>query len=119
MDQNQFQAALAKHNKRKARIAAAAAQAADPKPVPLPMAEQSEAPQAKGMLPFVAVPKVKKVEKPRVDLPRPKPMVFTVEGPVPMTFKLEWSGTLMGSQLTEPTLKELFKKCLHPMGRVS
>lgn len=70
-------------------------------------------------LPFVKVEAAPKKEKP-VEVPRPAPKALevSVSGPVSFKFSIDWSGTLMGGQMNEQTLKALFAKYLTPIGRV-
>lgn len=112
MDQNQFQAALRKHEARKAKkLAAEAAKNPPLKP---------EGFKVLGALPFEPVyekPKAKEkpVEQPR---PAPKALEIVVSGPVNFTLSLDWSGTLLGGQMNEKTLRGLFAQYLKPIGRV-
>jgi hypothetical protein len=107
MDQTEFQRALKKFEKGKARRALASPQA---------IAEGSKVNTA---LPWTEIqpkpPKVKHVEQPR---PRPKDIEISVSGPLEFKFSIDWSGTLLGGQINKDALLTLFKKYLTPMGRV-
>lgn len=49
-----------------------------------------------------------------------EPMVLKITG-LPfgdMTIEVDYAGTLVSSQVQEKNLKEMFKKCLLPIGRV-
>jgi hypothetical protein len=106
MDQTEFQRALKRHQNLKARKAASMA-AADPVRVDpvLPFAEQQVKPK-----------KEKPAEAPR---PQPKNLEVVVTGPVEFNFSIYWAGTLLGGQMNQQTLKELFAKHLLPIGRVT
>lgn len=113
MDQNQFRAALQKFQKRKAKQAAQS----DSEDSAIQKPTASTAPPA---MPFVElVPAKPKEEKPFVQAPRAKPMEVLITGPVEMTFKIDYSGHLMGGQLTKAVLEPILRKALSPLGRVT
>lgn len=108
MNQNQFQKALQKFEQGKLRRARAEA-AAEAKPVV----------KADPALPFIPLqePKPEKVKTAYV-APKMLPMTITFDGPVCMKLTVEYSGTLMGGQLSEQALRPLVKKALSVLGRV-
>lgn len=113
MDQNQFQAALRKYEKRKQKLANGVQPVANPDLKP-------ETFKTLGALPFEPIynkppEKVRPAEQPR---PKPKAMEVVISGPIDLKFTLDWSGTLIGGQMNKQTLMTLFAKYLSPMGRV-
>ena len=108
MSQSEFQRALKKFESKKIKRAQAAVKALEtPKAVSpaMPFLERQ--------------PEVVKSPKPAYVAPKLTPMVLILEGPVPMRLNIEYSGTLMGGQLTEQALKPILKKALSVLGRVS
>lgn len=110
MDQTEFNRALLKYQKRKQKIQTLSTAPETPAPVKL-------APSA---MPFL------EVEPPKPKAPKPegpkhvyKPMEVLITGPVELSFKIEYSGTLMGGQLNAQYLREIFKKALSVAGRVT
>ena len=61
-----------------------------------------------------------KTEGPKITTlaPKVKPMVLLVSGPVEMTLEVDYAGTLISSQINEKYIRDLFVKCLKPIGRV-
>ena len=109
MDQTEFQRALKKFEAQKRKRAEAAL-----KPL-----ESAVAVNVNPAMPFLnQAPAPKKVKLIHPPQEQPKDLEITVSGPVSMKFSIFWSGTLMGGQINEKTLKELFTKHLQPMGRV-
>lgn len=111
MDQNQFQQALQKYQKRKQKLQTVQTVQTQP-----PVEKPKLAPSA---MPFL------EVEPPKPKEPKPegpkhvyKPMEVLITGPVDLSFKIDYSGTLMGGQLTKQSLEALFRKALSVAGRV-
>lgn len=62
--------------------------------------------------------KEEKVEPKPAPRDTPKPMTLLISGPVEMVLEVDYQGTLISSQVNEKNLRELFAKCLKPIGRV-
>lgn len=107
MEQSEFKKALAKYEARKKKVVANP----DLKP---------ETFKVNTALPFEPIYHAPaKKEKPKEAVrPAPKALELSITGPVEFKLTIDWSGTLMGGQMNQQTLKELFTQYLKPIGRV-
>lgn len=116
MNQSEFQRALQKFEKQKKKRAEAAVAALEGKPKPIVVKAEVKADPA---LPFIPLreEKPKEAKLPYV-APKLAEMVISFEGPVPMKFTVEYSGTLMGGQMNEQSLRPIVIRALSVLGRV-